>query len=221
MPGFCVQMRTKDGRAVTTLDISPFISKLPFGCATNGFRTADASGTTSQAANIAEALGMGCELLIFDEDTCATNFMYRDAVMSVHVGKHKEKIDLRSLVPAGGSRVYVRDTGRIQFGSEEFGINLRALEQLAELGQTRLIADAMQYVEMASKQTAPMQGMRTLVARVEALLDGKGLDAVTPIAWKMHCLLLAVAPHRARGRDQLVAAFESVYRRVREGLDCA
>lgn len=47
------------------------------------FRTDDASGSTSQAANIMEALEIGTELLLIDEDTTATNFMIRDSRMQV------------------------------------------------------------------------------------------------------------------------------------------
>ena len=47
------------------------------------FRSDDASGSTSQAANIQEALEVGASLLLLDEDTCATNFMIRDARMQV------------------------------------------------------------------------------------------------------------------------------------------
>ena len=32
-----------------------------------------------EAANIVEALEVGCTTLLIDEDTCATNFMIRDA----------------------------------------------------------------------------------------------------------------------------------------------
>lgn len=47
------------------------------------FRTPDASGSTSQAANIQEALELGATALLLDEDVCATNFMIRDARMQV------------------------------------------------------------------------------------------------------------------------------------------
>lgn len=48
---------------------------------TRSFRSADASGSTSQAANIQEALELGAGCLLLDEDVCATNFMIRDARM--------------------------------------------------------------------------------------------------------------------------------------------
>jgi Predicted ATPase of the ABC class len=49
-----VKIRAEDGRCVTNVDISSFISNLPFGKGTNNFTTLDASGSTSQASNIIE-----------------------------------------------------------------------------------------------------------------------------------------------------------------------
>merc|ERR1711904_755266 len=54
--------------------------------------TSDASGSTSQAANIVEALEVGASALLIDEDTCATNFMIRDAPMVELVAPEKEPI---------------------------------------------------------------------------------------------------------------------------------
>ena len=59
---------------------------------TVNFSTENASGSTSQAANIIEALELGCELLLFDEDTSATNFMIRDERMQRLVSREKEPI---------------------------------------------------------------------------------------------------------------------------------
>ena len=70
----------EDGRSVKNLDISPFISWLPGGD-TGHFSTDHASGSTSQAANILEAMDAGAKLLLIDEDKSATNFMIRDALM--------------------------------------------------------------------------------------------------------------------------------------------
>jgi len=56
-----VTIRAEDGRSVVNCDISPFISNLPFGRTTNSFSTSDASGSTSQAANILEALEVGAK----------------------------------------------------------------------------------------------------------------------------------------------------------------
>jgi len=87
-----VKIRAEDGRRVEKVDISPFINNLPFGKDTTAFSTDDASGSTSQAANIIEALEVGAELLLIDEDTSATNFMIRDHRMQELVAKDKEPI---------------------------------------------------------------------------------------------------------------------------------
>eukprot|EP00403_Amphidinium_massartii_P031225 CAMPEP_0178388602 /NCGR_PEP_ID=MMETSP0689_2-20121128/9680_1 /TAXON_ID=160604 /ORGANISM="Amphidinium massartii, Strain CS-259" /LENGTH=626 /DNA_ID=CAMNT_0020009015 /DNA_START=116 /DNA_END=1992 /DNA_ORIENTATION=- len=87
-----VKIRAEDGRFVACADISPFINNLPFGKDTTQFTTSDASGSTSQAANIVEALELGASCLLIDEDSCATNFMIRDAPMVELVAPDKEPI---------------------------------------------------------------------------------------------------------------------------------
>lgn len=87
-----VKIRAEDGRYVQKVDITTFISNLPSGEPTSSFTTENASGSTSQAANIIEALEMGAEVLLLDEDTSATNFMIRDARMQMLVPKEKEPI---------------------------------------------------------------------------------------------------------------------------------
>jgi len=87
-----VKIRAEDGRRIEKTDISPFINNLPFGMDTVEFSTEDASGSTSQAANIIEALEVGCKLLLMDEDTSATNFMIRDKRMQELVSKDREPI---------------------------------------------------------------------------------------------------------------------------------
>ena len=97
-PG-AVKIRAEDGRSIASVDISPFINQLPQGRSTRQFSTANASGSTSQAANIMEALeagGIGARhavpLLLVDEDTAATNFMIRDRRMQQLIAKDKEPI---------------------------------------------------------------------------------------------------------------------------------
>ncbi len=87
-----VKVRAEDGRAVSRVNISPFIDHLPFGRDTVSFSTENASGSTSQAANIIEALECGTQLLLIDEDTSATNFMIRDKRMQALVADDKEPI---------------------------------------------------------------------------------------------------------------------------------
>jgi len=87
-----VKIRAEDGRAVTGVDISPFVGALPNGADTRHFGTANASGSTSQAANIVEALEAGARVLLVDEDTAATNFMIRDHRMQELISKEREPI---------------------------------------------------------------------------------------------------------------------------------
>ncbi|WIA16375.1 hypothetical protein OEZ85_013071 [Tetradesmus obliquus] len=87
-----VKVSAEDGRRVEAVDISNFINNLPGGSSTVAFRSDDASGSTSQAANIQEALELGASVLLMDEDTCATNFMMRDARMAALVAPAKEPI---------------------------------------------------------------------------------------------------------------------------------
>ncbi len=87
-----VVIRAEDGRGVCGTDISSFIGDLPGGQDTASFRSENASGSTSQAANIAEALESGSRVLLVDEDTSATNFMIRDHRMQQLVSSDKEPI---------------------------------------------------------------------------------------------------------------------------------
>jgi predicted ABC-class ATPase len=87
-----VKIRAEDRRAVTGTDISNFIGDLPSGGDTRAFTTVDASGSTSQAAAIAEALEAGATALLIDEDTSATNFMIRDDRMRALVAAQDEPI---------------------------------------------------------------------------------------------------------------------------------
>ncbi|MBR4940586.1 MAG: ABC-ATPase domain-containing protein, partial [Clostridia bacterium] len=75
-----VTISAEDGRCVKHVNISPFIKWLPGGD-TGDFSTEHASGSTSQAANIMEAVDSGAGLLLIDEDRSATNFMIRDRMM--------------------------------------------------------------------------------------------------------------------------------------------
>jgi predicted ABC-class ATPase len=79
--GDAVKVRAEDGRSVAGVDISAMIGALPGGRSTEHFSSPNASGSTSQGANIAEALEVGTSLLLVDEDTSATNFMVRDERM--------------------------------------------------------------------------------------------------------------------------------------------
>lgn len=121
-----VKIRAEDGRSISHVNISPFICNLPNGKDTVDFCTEDASGSTSQAANVAEAVMAGSRLLLIDEDTCATNFMVRDRLMQAVIAREKEPIipfvervrglweqdGISTILVAGssGSYFYIADT---------------------------------------------------------------------------------------------------------------
>ena len=87
-----VTVRAEDGRSVRGVCLTPFIRDLPLGRGTHSFDSDDASGSTSQAAAIVEALEVGATGLLIDEDTAATNFMIRDARMRRLVPGDREPI---------------------------------------------------------------------------------------------------------------------------------
>lgn len=84
--GSAVTITAEDGRSVMHCNLSPFIKWLPGGDAED-FSTDRASGSTSQAANIMDAVDFGAKLLLIDEDRSATNFMIRDRRMKELVRK--------------------------------------------------------------------------------------------------------------------------------------
>ena len=250
-----VKIRAEDGRSIASVDISPFINQLPQGRSTSQFSTTNASGSTSQAANIMEALEAGAKLLLVDEDTAATNFMIRDRRMQQLIAKEKEPITpfidkVRQLytdyavstilvmggsgdyfdvadtviamenfqphdvtekakaialanrterIPEGGKRfgeitpriplgesidpsrgrrdvkLKVRDVDEVVFGTEE--IDLAAVEQIAEKGQLRAIAEAIVYAKrqyINERYTLP-----EILNRVMADIESQGLDVLT------------------------------------------
>lgn len=87
-----LKVRAEDGRFIKNTDISLFITNLPNGKDTKKFCSDNASGSTSQAANIIEGIESNTGAFLIDEDTSATNFMIRDDVMQKLVSKEKEPI---------------------------------------------------------------------------------------------------------------------------------
>ena len=251
-----VKIRAEDGRYVAGVDISPFINNLPFGRDTTAFSTENASGSTSQAANIVEAVALGAELLLIDEDTAATNFMIRDRRMQELIAKEKEPITpfidrvrqlyeergVSTILVIGGSGDYFdvadhvlamdsyvprevtdeakaiaarRPEGRKREGEDSFGsivarapvpesidpsrgkrrvrvrargvdaiefgrerIDLGAVEQLVDEGQTRAIAEGL--VHAWDRYVDGRRTMAEVVDRVLADVENEGLDVLSP-----------------------------------------
>ncbi|MDQ8197168.1 ABC-ATPase domain-containing protein [Pelagicoccus enzymogenes] len=86
------KVRAEDGRSVAKVDLTPFIGQLPGGKDSSSFSTENASGSSSQAAAIIEALETGAKALLIDEDISATNLLIRDSRMQQLIAKDKEPI---------------------------------------------------------------------------------------------------------------------------------
>jgi predicted ABC-class ATPase len=139
-----VKIRAEDGRSIRGVDISPFIKNLPNGEDTRVFNTPNASGSTSQAANIVEAVEAGATALLVDEDTATTNFMIRDRRMQALISKENEPITpfvdrirqlyeergVSSILVLGGSGDYLEaaDTVMAMEGYRPMEVTARARE---------------------------------------------------------------------------------------------
>ena len=114
------KLRAEDSRYISNTDISLFIRNLPGKKDTVSFSTQDASGSTSQAANVIESMESGSSLFLIDEDTSATNFMIRDQLMQSVISDKEEPITpfisrvralyeksgISSIIVAGSSGAY-------------------------------------------------------------------------------------------------------------------
>ena len=148
------KIQAEDGRSVAGVNISPFIGQLPDGQDTTSFTTTNASGSTSQAAAIIEALEAGSRLLLIDEDTAATNFMIRDRRMQTLVTRDNEPITpfidrvkslyrdagASTLLVIGGSGDYLdvadRVLGMIRYRPHELTDAARAVAAANPTGRT-------------------------------------------------------------------------------------
>lgn len=143
-----VKIRSEDGRAVTRVDVSAFVDNLPTGRDTRDFSTPNASGSTSQAASLVEAVEVGSRLLLIDEDTAATNLMIRDARMQELVAKEREPLtpfvdlvrslhrdnDVSTILVMGGSGDYMDVADRVVMMDEYRPADVT--DRAAELART-------------------------------------------------------------------------------------
>lgn len=186
------KIRAEDGRRIEKVNISPFINNLPFDKDTTRFSTEDASGSTSQAANIIEALEAGCKVLLIDEDTSATNFMIRDARMQQLVSKDKEPITpfidrvrqlyeehkVSTILVIGGSGDYFDVADNVIMMDEyiPFDVTLKAKEISNSIKNMRKsqIDDNFNYI---TPRYIKKQGLNPLADKKEKV-DTKGLHTI-------------------------------------------
>jgi predicted ABC-class ATPase len=204
-----VKIRAEDGRRVERVDISPFIAELPYGRSTTAFCTDDASGSTSQAANILEAVEAGATALLLDEDTSATNFMVRDARMQELVRKEHEPITpfldrVRELYErAGVSTVLVMGGCGDYFDVADTVIMMRDYLPVDATREARQIA-----CDHASgrrvETTSPMTSVRPRVPLAESFDPSRGRRDVKIDAKAVDLIVFGSDPIDLRGIEQLV-----------------
>ncbi len=87
-----IRVGVEDGRSVRGTDLSPFVRDLPGGVSTKNFNTLSASGSTSEAANLLEAMEAGSRTFLIDEDSSAVNFLIRDGRVRKLLGDEREPL---------------------------------------------------------------------------------------------------------------------------------
>ncbi|MDA0566227.1 ABC-ATPase domain-containing protein [Streptomonospora sp. S1-112] len=181
-----VKIRAEEGRRVERTDVSAFVRNLPTGADTADFSTDNASGSTSQAANIAEALEAGARTLLVDEDTTATNLMIRDARMQRLVHGDREPltpfVDLvrplhrehgvSTVLVMGGSGDYfdVADHVVMLDGYRPYDVTERAKELAAERADAAFTSPAARVVDPRSVDAT---------ARGRARVKRRDMDVLT------------------------------------------
>jgi predicted ABC-class ATPase len=188
-----VKIRAEDGRIVVNVDISPFINHLPQEKDTVRFSTENASGSTSQAANIMEALEMGAKVLLIDEDTSANNFMVRDERMQELVAKDREPITpfvdkvkqlyrdlgVSTILVMGGSGDYfdVADTVIMMDHYNPYCVTPRAKEIAQKHSSGRRHEGGDQFGNVTSRQPLP-QSFDASRGRRDVNIDAKVTDTI-------------------------------------------
>jgi len=107
-----LRVGVEDGRSVRGTDLSMFVRDLPGGISTKDFNTLSASGSTSEAANLLEAMEAGARTFFIDEDSSAVNFLIRDVRVRKLLGDEREPLipltdRIRELASAGMNFVLV------------------------------------------------------------------------------------------------------------------
>ena len=185
-----MKLRSEDGRSVKQLDISAFIRNLPNKKDTVHFSTEDASGSTSQAANTVEAVLSGSRTLLIDEDTSATNFMVRDALMQQVIHPEQEPIipflgRMRQLYESMGvSTILVAGSSGAFFSVSDTILQMKEYRPFDITGAAKEAA-AKQAKEAAAEPLKPWKDERIPFANREVSesrkvkVRGSGTDSVS------------------------------------------
>ncbi len=213
VPEAC-KIRSEDGRRIEKVNITPFINNLPFGKDTKQFSTDNASGSTSQAANIMEVVEMGSSLLLIDEDTSATNFMIRDERMQELVAKEKEPITpfvdkvrqlykdygVSTILVMGGSGDYfdVADTVIMMDAYTPHDVSA-ATRSIIEKHETRRQEEGGQHFGVVVGRTPKVRSFDASRGKRDVKIDVKGL----------HTLIYGATALDLSGLEQLVGVSQT------------
>jgi len=225
-----VKVKSEDGRAVTGVYLTPFIHDLPRGASTDAFSTPDASGSTSLAAAIMEALELGADTLLLDEDTSATNLLVRDARMQRLVRKETitplidrvrelhERLGVSTVLVTGGSGDYLDVADRVllleHYRARDATAEARAVAR--ELPTGRAVGDPAHPLVVRPRVPLPegldprrgnrekiqARGTSELVYGPETV-DLRGLDQLTDPSQVRAIGHLIARIHRLAGQDTL------------------
>jgi predicted ABC-class ATPase len=237
-----VKIRAEDGRNVEKVNISPFIRTLPLMKDTTRFSTENASGSTSQAANIMEALEMGARVLLLDEDTSATNFMIRDRRMQELIPKAHEPITpfvdkvrplyqdygVSTVLVMGGSGDYFEAADQVIWMNNYRPalVTSQAREIAQKFPVQRLQEGGSGFGETTARQPQA-EAFDPSLGRREVRIDAKGRQTILygDQAIDLSYLEQLVEPGQLRAIGRLIHLYESKYlkesRNLREGLEKA
>ena len=204
-----MKVRAEDGRCVHHENISSFIQSLPGGKSTEDFVSEDASGSTSQAANVAEALESGSQALLIDEDTSATNFMIRDELMSEVVSPKEEPIipyiaRIRELADQGVSTVLVAGSSGLFFDKADTIIQMKEYKpyDITKLAREKAAA-------FAKPQTSDYPPIVTPNKRILKKNDALCQDKAKVKTSALDSLSIAREPIDLRALEQLADSQQS------------
>lgn len=203
-----MKIRSEDGRCVHHEDISSFIQSLPNGKSTVDFVSEDASGSTSQAANVAEALESGSEVLLIDEDTSATNFMIRDELMSEVVASSEEPIipyieRIRELADQGVSTILVAGSSGAYFDKADQILQMKDYEPHNITAFAKEKAKA--FPQKSSQYPAMKEAAKRIVKKNPTVLG----DKVKVKTNNLDTISIAREPIDIRALEQLVDSQQS------------
>ena len=209
-----VKIRAEDGRFIKRVDISGFIKNLPYGQDTAWFSTDNASGSTSQAASILEAVEVGAATLLLDEDTSATNFMVRDARMQALVRKEHEPITpfvdrVRELYERHGiSTVLVMGGCGDYFDVADTVIAMQDYQPLDVTGEARRVAREFR-TQREIEAMSPLARVTSRIPVWESLDPSRGKREVNIEARSVDAIAFGHEVIDVSGVEQLVDASQT------------